>query len=127
MFKEKNKNKQKIIILSCFLFISVAYNIWWVGYERSGNAKTIENLNRYIEMSRDIIVSQEELRIVTANYAELATDTLFLCSDGDLNEVDSNAYKLIDIGDEIILKREKLEELFRKRTEFAETIETNLY
>jgi len=52
--------KKIVIILAGMLFISVAYNIWWVGYERLGNEKTIEELNTLVKIDLEYINSLDK-------------------------------------------------------------------
>ncbi len=59
------KNKI-IIILSCLLFLSVSYNVWWVGFESTANKKTIQELNRGAEIDYNYVNSMAEL--VTDEY-----------------------------------------------------------
>lgn len=113
------KKSKLFVILLCLLFISLAYNVWWVGFERSSTEETIEELNTYIEMSRDVLVSLNKVTKSTTDYANDATDALIRCADGDLSGAEETAKNLNDQLKEIKLLEEETKDLIRKRTEFA--------
>lgn len=116
-----NKQSKLIVILLCLLFISVAYNVWWVGFERSGNADTIDKLNKYIEMSRDVLVAMTNVAEQTTDYSNIATEALIKCGDGDLSDAEKTAQTLANRIDEIEVLKTDVQELIKQRTEYAES------
>lgn len=112
------KNKVTII-LAGLLFLSVSYNIWWVGFERTGSENTITNLNTYIEMSRDIILAQEEYRQTTADYAQVMAEGLNACANGQEN-VDGLLEREKNLSTLAQQQKNELQTIFTQRSEFAE-------
>jgi hypothetical protein len=117
-------NKKIIIILTGLLFLSVAYNVWWVGFERTGSEKTILSLNKYIEYSRDIILKQEEYRKTTVDFAQIFLEALNRCAEG--RPVDDLLEQVNIVSDEGTKAKEQLESLFSERTEFAKSSGLNI-
>ena len=115
------KKSKLVIILLCLLFISVAYNVWWVGFERSSNEETIEELNTYIEMSRDVLVSMTDVAEQTTDYSNIATEALIRCGDGDLSNAEETAKTLANRIEEIEILKTDVRELIKQRTEYAES------
>ncbi len=110
--------KKLVIILSGLLFLSMAYNIWWVGYERDGSADTIKKLNRYIEMSRDIIMKQQDVIDITGEALQISGRDISLCGQG-LPPQEGSLERLVELADQIETEYDTLKTMVAERTEFA--------
>lgn len=111
---------KKIIVILCFsLFLSLAYNFHWVVFERSNNSNTIHKLNTYIEKSKNLVLSMNELNKKTGEYADLATDSLLTCDDGDMVTAENNARKLSELRKEIEAQKIDVSKILEDRTSFA--------
>lgn len=101
------------------LFLSVAYNIYWVAFERSSNSYTIHTLNTYIDKSKDLLIAINELNKKVGEYADLASESLITCGDGDLITAEKNAKRLGELLNEIETEKATVSRTLNDRSEFA--------